>query len=326
MRPAPRIPRQPTGAKNGHLGKLQRPMREVYHTAELADVLVREGRLQRILSLVAGLSSVLAGLEVGWEHYKGSYSHRVMYTPVLLSGALAAAGVAGAISRTVARTLLRAVSLVTIIDGVIGFGFHLRGVHRKPGGWRLPITNIVMGPPITAPLLFAVSAYLGLIASFLRPEENSARNVGSKIPPFSRALGIVPEVRSGRFQKHLAVATILGTLFSAFEALYSHYKNRFRYKAQWTPILLAPLLIGSAAAAIPSPRVARTLLPFTSLLAILNGSIGFFYHLRGVVRRSGGLKLKFYNLMYGPPVFAPLLYSACGFMGLLASLMRRERQ
>ena len=29
--------------------------------------------------------------------------------------------------------------------------------------------------------------------------------------------------------------------------------------------------------------------------------------------------------MNGPPVFAPLLFAACGTIGLLASLMRRER-
>jgi hypothetical protein len=307
-------------------------MRRVFESAlrdtEAIDRLVREGRFQRALSLVAGLSSVLAGVEVAWEHYKGSYSHRVMYTPVLLSGALAGTGVAAAIRPRTARRGLRVVSLVTIIDGLIGFGFHVRGVQRKPAGWRLPVTNIIMGPPVTAPLLFAVSAYLGLIASFLRPEEGSpGLPVGRvKVPRLSRAFGVVPEVRAGRFQKHLAVATILSTFFSAFEALYSHYKNRFRYKVQWTPILLAPLLMGSAAAAIPFRWAARTLLPFTSLLAILNGMIGFFYHLRGVAERAGGLKLKLYNIMYGPPVFAPLLYSASGFIGLLASLMRREHK
>ncbi|MBV9488790.1 MAG: hypothetical protein JO069_03580 [Verrucomicrobia bacterium] len=307
---------------------MKAPVRNVLYKAEAVDALVREGRFQRALSLIAGLSSVLAGVEVAWEHYKGSYSHRVMYTPVILSGALAGAGVAGAISRRAARTALRAVSIITLIDGLIGFGFHVRGVQRKPAGWRLPVTNIVMGPPVTAPLLFGVSAYLGLIASFLRPEESSSRSpaAGTRIPPLSRAFGIVPEVRAGRFQKHLAVATILGTFFSAFEALYSHYKNRFRYRVQWTPIVLAPLLMGSAAAAIPSRWAARTVLPLTSFLAIANGTIGFFYHLKGVIERSGGLKLKLYNIMYGPPVFAPLLYSACGSMGLLASLMRRERK
>jgi hypothetical protein len=44
-----------------------------------------------------------------------------------------------------------------------------------------------------------------------------------------------------------------------------------------------------------------------------------------VARRPGGLSLPVENVMYGPPVFAPLLLGAAGFMGLLASLLRRER-
>ncbi|MGH9560726.1 MAG: hypothetical protein ACRD3S_04660, partial [Terracidiphilus sp.] len=102
-----------------------------------------------------------SGLEVGYEHYKGSYSNPVMYTPVILSGALAGAGAAAVFSRRAATTVLRSVSVVSLIDGVIGLGFHIRGIARKPGGWRLPVTNIVMGPPIFAPLLFGTSAYLG---------------------------------------------------------------------------------------------------------------------------------------------------------------------
>ncbi|MBV9672701.1 MAG: hypothetical protein JO076_07740, partial [Verrucomicrobia bacterium] len=245
--------------------------------AKLADRLVQQGRFQRTLSLVAGLSSVLAGVEVTWEHYKGSYGQRIMYTPVILGFALTVAGIAGAVSNKLAKTFLRIVSLVTIVDGVIGFGFHIRGIQRKPGGWRLPITNIIMGPPITAPLLFAVSAYLGLVASFLQPEETRSkhRRVSGRVPFVDRAVGITPGLSFGRYQKHLAVITILSTFLSAFEALYSHYKNRFRYKVQWTPIVLAPFLMGSAAAAIPFRWAARTILPLTSMLAIINGAIGF---------------------------------------------------
>ena len=134
------------------------------------DEHVREGRFQRSLALIAGLSSVLSGLEVTYEHYRGSYSRRIMYTPVLLSGALLAAGVAAFQSKRAARTVLPIVSLFTLVDGTLGFYFHVRGIHRKPGGWRLPIVNIVMGPPIFAPLLFGISAYLGLIAYYLRRE------------------------------------------------------------------------------------------------------------------------------------------------------------
>ena len=36
-------------------------------------------------------------------------------------------------------------------DGVVGVVTHIRGVMRKPGGFREPIYNIVMGPPLLAP-------------------------------------------------------------------------------------------------------------------------------------------------------------------------------
>lgn len=124
----------------------------------------------------------------------------------------------------------------------------------------------------------------------------------------------------------MAAATILSAGFSGFEAWYSHYKNNFRYWVQWTPVIIAPLLMASAGLAIRNKRIARTALPAVSALAILDGAIGFGYHVRGVVRRPGGLKKPLYNLIYGPPVFAPLLFAASGFLGILASLFRREKR
>jgi hypothetical protein len=288
---------------------------------------IRQGCFQRSLSLIVATTSVASGLEVGYEHYKGSYSNPIMYTPVALSGALAGAALLGSMNGWSARVLLRAVSIVTLGDGVIGFFFHVRGIARKPGGWALPVTNIVMGPPIFAPLLFGTSAYLGLLASFLRREEelrNTVRGIRRIRAIFSGRTGWTNELRYGRFQKHLSALTILWAFFSGFEALYSHYKTNFRYKAQWTPVLLTPVLIGAAAGAIKSRRIANTLLPAVSALALADGAVGFCYHARGITRRPGGLRKPLYNTLYGPPIFAPLLFAACGFLGLMASLLRRE--
>ncbi|MGH2443780.1 MAG: hypothetical protein ACRDFX_11560, partial [Chloroflexota bacterium] len=131
-------------------------------------------------------------------------------------------------------------------------------------------------------------------------------------------------IREGRFQKNLATAAALSALFSGVEALYSHYKNNFTYrKTQWSPILITPLMMVAGFGTIFSKTIARTLLPLASALAMLNGSIGVFFHLRGVLRRPGGYKMPLYNVIYGPPIFAPLLFAASGFMGLLASLLRR---
>jgi hypothetical protein len=38
------------------------------------------------------------------------------------------------------------------------------------------------------------------------------------------------------------------------------------------------------------------------------------------------MKKPLYNTLYGPPIFAPLLFAACGFLGLMSSLLRREHQ
>ncbi len=292
----------------------------------VARVHLRDGRFQRSLSLVAGASSVLSGLEVSYEHYRGSYGQRVMWTPVVLSAALTGAGLLGCVSPRFARTWLRWISVVTLADSVIGFGFHVRGIARKPGGWSMPVTNIVMGPPIFAPLLFGVSAYLGLIASYLQPEEAETLelNESHEGEGDTRVASWRSDIRNGRFQKHLALATAFSAFFSGFEALYSHYKTNFKYKAQWTPVIIAPLLTTVALASIRSKKIARTALPVMSALAIADGAVGFYFHARGVVRRPGGLKKPIYNVMYGPPIFAPLLFAACGALGLLACFMRRE--
>jgi hypothetical protein len=305
---------------------------------------IREGRFQRSLSLLAAVSSLMTGLEVGYQHYRGSYSRQVMYTPIATSALLFAGGIAGYFSKRAARQVLRPIAAITLANGAAGFYFHIRGIARKPGGWRFPMTNMVMGPPVFAPLLFGLSAYLGLIASYLRREEDEEHpaNDAAWLPRaahprhWMRALpaekisrpekiSLAQDLREGRFQQHMAAATALAAFFSGFEAFYSHYKNNFRYKAQWTPVLLAPMLIAASIIAMRNRKVAHTWLPALSALAVIDGGVGFFYHSRGVLRRPGGRKHLLYNIMYGPPVLAPLLFSACGMLGLMASLLRREK-
>jgi hypothetical protein len=296
---------------------------------------IREGKFQRSLSLLTAATSVVSGLEVAYEHYRGSYSRRIMYTPVILSGVLGIAGISAFFSRRAARTMLRATSAITLADVLVGFYFHVRGIHRKPGGWRLPMTNIIMGPPVFAPLLFGTSAYLGLVASYLQREEHDGRgatNGGTDawlarlLPPSAgrELLSAEQDIREGKFQTQLAVAAGISALLSGFEAYYSHYKNNFRYTVQWTPICIAPVLAGAAFASVKSRQVATTLLPATAALALADAAVGFYYHARGVLRRPGGRKHLLYNIMYGPPIFAPLLFAAAGTLGFLSSLLRRR--
>ncbi len=309
------------------------------HDETLVTQHIREGRFQRSLALITAFSSLLSGLEVTYEHYIGSYSQQIMYTPVFLSLALCIAGVWGAFNRWMARVALPIISLITVLDGMIGFFLHVRGIQRKPGGWRIPVFNIVMGPPVLAPLLFATSGFLGLITAFLRREDDLDQASRSKTHQRKRSLwlDVLPQeftqdvstveqdIREGRFQRVMGVATAISAFFSGFESLYSHYKNNFTYRIEWVPIVLTPAIMLAGIGSWWSRKLARTLLPITSALALISGGIGFFYHARGILRRPGGAKLPVYNLLYGPPIFAPLLFAATGFLGLLASLLRRAK-
>jgi hypothetical protein len=286
---------------------------------------VRFGTFQRSMSLLVCGTSVVSGLEVSYEHYRGSYSNPIMYTPVILSGILSTAGFAGFLSRRLATTFLRWTSFATLIDGMIGFGFHVRGIARKPGGWRLPVFNLVMGPPVFAPLLFGTSAYLGVLASYLQREEDALPLSLHKAVPLPAKEDWREDIRTGRFQKHLCAVTAVGTICSGGEAWYSHYKDNFKYPIQWSPLLVAPLLAGAAIGSLKSERIANTALPVASATAMLNGIIGTGYHIRGILRRPAGRKKPLYNTLYGPPIFAPMLFAACGLIGMLAYLMRRER-
>jgi hypothetical protein len=298
--------------------------------AETALDHIQRGCFQRSMCLLVAGSSIVSTLEVGYEHYKGSYSNPVMYTPVTLGAALTVASTAGVFSRRAATTWMRWLSYITLADGLVGFCFHIRGVARKPGGWRMPVTNVVMGPPLFAPLLFGTSAYLGVIASYLKREEDldrigGVRNRVSELTTRFRKQDFRDDIRTGRFQRHLCLVAAVWTLCSGMESWYSHYKDNFKYKVQWSPILLTPLMLIATLGARRSKRIANTLLPLASAVLMLDGVVGFGYHIRGILDRPGGKKKPLYNILYGPPIFAPMLFAACGLLGMMAYLMRRER-
>jgi hypothetical protein len=266
---------------------------------------VRAGRFQQSLSFITGASAIASALEVSQEHYTGSFGQHVMVTPLICCALLAIVGFAGAADPYIARACLPWVSGLLILDGVVGFAFHIRGIARKPGGWsRNLVFNIVMGPPIFAPLVLSMSGLLGLVASRLLPET---------------AMEQLSPQQFDTLRYWLAASTAVYAALNGFEALYSHYKSRFDNPAQWTPIVLSPLLLLSALAFLFWPDRSRFVFEITCAAGFLAGCIGMGFHLYGIFRRPGGTRHLIYNIIYGPPLFAPLLFAATGFLGLLAT-------
>ena len=131
---------------------------------------LREGRMQKLLAASTALSAPPLAFEVYLEHYKGSFGDKWMWTPIVLTPPLTAAGIAGVFSEKAAKTLLPAVSALYFLDGAIGVYTHIRGVQKRPGGFKEPTYNLVMGPPLLAPGSLCLVGAFGIVAAVVKRE------------------------------------------------------------------------------------------------------------------------------------------------------------
>jgi hypothetical protein len=132
---------------------------------------VREGRLRNTFSLLAAFAAFASGFESYAQHQRGAFDDWLMWTPVALTPPMVVACALSLVNERLSRVLLPWVSLAIAIDGLVGFYAHLQGVARLPGGYKLAIYNITMGPPIFAPLFFLSVGLLGWLAALARPEQ-----------------------------------------------------------------------------------------------------------------------------------------------------------
>lgn len=135
---------------------------------------------------------------------------------------------------------------------------------------------------------------------------------------------LLADVRTGRFEQTLAALTAGGAVITTAEIYLAHDGASFGNRMMWWPIVVVPTLLPAGIAAVVSRRAAKTVLPLASAAVVVNGLQGTYLHLRGVAQKPGGWKLLGYNLEMGPPIFAPMLASLVGGMGLLAAVLRRE--
>jgi hypothetical protein len=131
---------------------------------------VRTGRFERSLSALTAAGALITTAEIYFEHDSASFGNKMMWVPVALGPAGAAAGVAGVFSRRMAKTVLPLTSAVIVANGLQGTYLHARGIAQKPGGWKNARYNMEMGPPLLAPLLVTMVGGMGLLASVLRRE------------------------------------------------------------------------------------------------------------------------------------------------------------
>ena len=131
---------------------------------------IRDGRVQKLLAATTAMSVPALGAEIYFEHYKGSFGDKWMWTPLVLTPPLTAAGLAGFASEKAAKTALPVVSALYFLDGLIGIVTHIQGVRKRPGGFKEAHYNLVMGPPLLAPGSLCLVGALGVAAAIVKRE------------------------------------------------------------------------------------------------------------------------------------------------------------
>lgn len=254
-------------------------------------------RLNRAAGVIA--AAVLADSAV--EHYRGSFHNKAMLAPLLTAALSLAVSVHGnADPRPAAHRVRDGVYAAAALTGVVGTGFHLFNIGKKPGGFSFQ--NLFYSAPVGAPAALILSGLLGFLAERVRDTSPGQAPTISGLP-------------AGRV---LAAVTSLGLLGTAGEAGLLHFRGAYHDPFMFLPVTVPPLaagLLGAATVGAAWPRpLARLGLRLTAAL----GFAGAGFHVMGVARNMGGWRNWSQNVLNGPPIPAPPSFTGLALAGLAA--------
>jgi hypothetical protein len=256
----------------------------------------------RRLNAAAGLlaTSVLADSAI--EHWRGAFENRAMYIPLVTAAlGLLVSGHGVADRRPAAHAVRDAAYAASGITGLIGTGFHIYNVIKRPGG--ISWVNLFYGAPLGAPMALLLSGLFGFAAERVRnhPPHTTPRILGL---PAGRAT---------------AALTALGMLGTVGEAGLLHFRGAFQNPAMVLPVTVPPIAAGMLGNAALARRgrpgwFVRLWLRLTAALGI----IGVGFHAFGVSRAMGGWRNWSQNVPNGPPLPAPPSFTGLALAGLAA--------
>jgi hypothetical protein len=263
----------------------------------------RLGEASGILALSVLLDSAL-------EHYRGSFKNPAMYTPLVVSALTLAVDAHGrSDTRPVTHKLRRGVHMTAALTGLVGTGFHLYNVLKRPGG--LAWQNLFYGAPAAAPMAILLAGLLGTAAEEVR---NTPR-------------GRAPRVLGRSAGRFLGLVSGVGLIGTAGEAALLHFRGAYQ-----NPFMVAPVTIPPLAGALLLHTVAdrptrhATLTKWWLRLTALLGFAGTGFHARGVHRNMGGWSNWRQNILNGPPLPAPPSFTGLALAGLAALSLLGDRK
>nr|WP_322405237.1 hypothetical protein [Massilia sp. Gc5] len=128
----------------------------------------------RALCGLAAFGLAGTSAEAALLHFRGAFQHPAMWVPVSVPPVTAIMLAGAALPNAPGpRRLTNALLTACTWLGMLGMGFHARGIARQMGGWRNWSQNLLAGPPLPAPPSFSALALAGRAALALRAAQQA---------------------------------------------------------------------------------------------------------------------------------------------------------
>lgn len=232
-------------------------------------------------------------LDVYVAHSVNDFRHWAEWIPVYFAAAATLALLASlARSARFYEGLARWVGFVVgwgcIVVGIAGLLWHLESQFFQ----RMTLRNLVYSAPFAAPLSFAGLGFL-LLLNRQVPHET---------------------LDWGRWVLFLAWGGFVGNFALS---LADHAQNGFFYWTEWIAVIVSALAVGFFIVVVLRLRDRMLHLIGFGVLALqaVTGLLGFYFHARADLQ--GPAESLMDNIIFGAPVFAPLLFAD---LALLAAL------
>jgi len=267
----------------------------VLSAATLRPAIRREREaIDRQIDWASAMLAFAALADSGIEHYRGSFHNKTMYVPLAVATITLAASLRDALGPWRRRDR-DAIDTVAFATGLIGTGFHIYNVAKRPG--RISWLNLFYGAPLGAPAALSLAGLL--------------RKAGALVRGRIAVCGVLPG-------KLLAWLVSLGLLGTSAEAALLHFRGAYHNPAMVIPVAGPPVAAGllAQAARLPAQPHPGTRLALRLLAGV--GLLGAGFHVYGIQRNMGGWRNWSQNLLNGPPLPAPPSFTALAVAGLAA--------
>jgi hypothetical protein len=245
-----------------------------------------------LVELFATANLGILGLDIVLAHSVNEFAHAVEWLPIGFSALATLLLAPGLIWRRyhvgATRRVGLGVAAMAIAMGITGMFLHLESTFFAQQSLR----NLVYTAPFAAPLSYTGVGFL-LLLNRMEPAGSAAW---------------------GQWVIFLTMAGFAGVLAVS---LGDHAQNGFFFRTEWIPVAAAALAASFLLTVLIRPldrgfhRICLVLMG----LQVLVGGLGFLFHVRAGL--DGVSESIWDNLIYGPPVFAPLLFANLAILGAI---------